>query len=89
MFVSPIIQAHIFAEYGGEQDALSVCSIASGDGSSMVPTDAHYSTELIELILQCHGGTAGSGMAWTHLLRAAVALNHQTPCILAGCCPVS
>ncbi|XP_029829039.3 spatacsin [Ixodes scapularis] len=87
----PSTRGHDPSESAAEQDAVSVCSSEGIDGAAALNTEPHYSTDLVELMLQCHcsGGTmpGSSGMAWQSLLRAAVVLKHQTPCVIAGCCP--
>ncbi|KAK8787358.1 hypothetical protein V5799_022866 [Amblyomma americanum] len=76
-------------ESTADHDALSVCSSESIDATVVAGTEPQYSSELMELVLQCSGGN-GSGtavLAWERFLRAAAVVRHQTPCLLAGCCP--
>lgn len=72
-----------------ENDVMSVCSSESIDATVMAGTEPQYSSELMELVLQCSGSNASGtvALAWERFLRSATMLRHQTPCLLAGCCP--
>ncbi|CAN8005179.1 unnamed protein product, partial [Ixodes hexagonus] len=87
----PSTRGHDPSELATEQDTVSVYSSENIDAGTALNTEPHYSPDLIELLLQCHCGseaTHGSaGIAWERLLHAAVVLKHQTPCVIAGCCP--
>ncbi|XP_075746689.1 spatacsin isoform X2 [Rhipicephalus microplus] len=84
---APAAKSQEQQENAAENDALSVCSNESIDAA--VLAEQHYSSELMELVLQCSASnTSGSAVvAWERFFRAAAALQHQTPCLLAGCCP--
>ncbi|KAH9370042.1 hypothetical protein HPB48_001919 [Haemaphysalis longicornis] len=76
-------------ENAAENDVMSVCSSESIDATVMAGTEPQYSSELMELVLQCSGSNASGtvALAWERFLRSATMLRHQTPCLLAGCCP--
>lgn len=86
---APAAKSQEQQENAAENDALSVCSNESIDVAVLAGTEQHYSSELMELVLQCSASnTSGSAVvAWERFFRAAAALQHQTPCLLAGCCP--
>lgn len=86
---APAAKSQEQQENTAENDALSVCSNESIDTTVLAGTEQHYSSELMQLVLQCSGSSASGGtvVAWERFFRAAAALQHPTPCLLAGCCP--
>lgn len=86
---APAAKSQEQQENTAENDALSVCSNESIDATVVAGTEHHYSSELMELVLQCSGSNASGNtvVAWERFFRAAAVLQHQTPCLLAGCCP--
>lgn len=86
---APAAKSQEQQENAAENDALSVCSNESIDAAVLAGTEQHYSSELMELVLQCSASSTSGNtvVAWERFFRAAAALQHQTPCLLAGCCP--